>query len=130
VLHSDGQFLEHEWRLSSGADPARIKLDLPPGTSAETRADGALEIHSHDTTILWRKPAASQKTGAATIQIDAAYRVDSHTVSLRLGNYRRDLPLTIDPVIDFPTSSTATATTAPGRSASTPPATSTSPGRQ
>jgi len=101
VLHSDGQFLEHEWRLSSGADPARIKLDLPPGTSAETRADGALEIHSHDTTILWRKPAASQKTGAATIQIDAAYRVDSHTVSLRLGNYRRDLPLTIDPVIDF-----------------------------
>jgi uncharacterized protein (TIGR03437 family) len=93
--------LEHDWYVAASADPARIKLTFSRNVRADVDSNGALVLSSGVAKIIWRKPVASQDTKKGVGQVEATYALIGQNISLNIGNYHRDRPLTIDPVIDF-----------------------------
>lgn len=90
--------VEFDFLLAPQADPSAIRLRVP----ADARIDrsGALVLAG---TVL-HAPLAWQEVAGQRVPVDARFLPGPrHSVRLTLGAYNRNLPLTIDPVIEFAT---------------------------
>lgn len=93
--------MEHDWKLAAGADASAIVLSLEGTASAHLESNGDLELRSGELSVLWRAPNSYQLLGSFRLPVESRYVVQGRRISLQLGSYRHNLPLTIDPLIDL-----------------------------
>ncbi|GAB3859872.1 hypothetical protein GCM10028822_37140 [Hymenobacter terrigena] len=105
VYESTDQQLEYDFELAAGADPAAIVLRHDGAEKVQLDINGNLLLQTSVGRITERAPQAWQTDAAGQRQAVACrYRLAADgTVRFALGNYNRQLPLTIDPVVVFST---------------------------
>jgi uncharacterized protein (TIGR03437 family) len=101
VVHTDAGSVEHDWKLAPGVDPRAIVMLLDGAASARVTSAGDLLLRSGQLSVAWKAPQAYQDVAGIPRRVQAGYRLQGQRIALQIGPHRRDLPLVIDPVIDF-----------------------------
>jgi|GEM_PF-1336348 len=102
--YGNGERLEYDFIVAPGADVASIALRLHGADQATVDADGNLHIHSGDRQVLQHKPIVYQQTAQGRKVVDARYTIaGKDLVQFAVADYDRNLPLVIDPVVEFAT---------------------------
>lgn len=97
VYYSNGRELEFDLLVSPGADPSVIVLEFR-GAQPSLLPDGSLSLNGR---IRQRPPVSWQLAGGRKIPVESRYVIEGHAVRFALGAYDPQLPLIIDPVIDW-----------------------------
>jgi hypothetical protein len=98
VYHASQGEMEFDFLLAPGADPSRIRMRVPAGVSID--ASGSLALGA----ARFHAPAAWQTRGGRREPVSVRFALDRRRrVRFKLGPYDAQLPLTIDPVIQFAT---------------------------
>ena len=103
LFYGNGDSLEHDFRLSAGADPKKIRLHFKGADNVRIDARGDLQIQVAAERLTLRRPVAYQEIdGRRSVQADFALDKDG-TIRFRIGDYDRNQLLVIDPVFTFST---------------------------
>ena len=90
------------WTLAPGADPAAIRLRY--NRAVKLTEAGELGIAFDTGAMTESRPVAWQEVDGARLPVEVAFvRLDDDVVGFRVGSYRADLPLTIDPTLTWNT---------------------------
>ena len=96
LYHGDGRQIEFDFVIAPHAHPERIAMRFP--NDVRLSSSGELTVGP----IALRRPVAWQTIDGQREAVEVRFALhDHHDVSFSLGNYRSDLPLTIDPVMNF-----------------------------
>lgn len=107
VYSGSGRHLKYTMVLAAGADASLIRLRYRGATSVQRTAGGRLEVSTPVATLLEEKPYVYQDIEGRRVEVAADYVVEPATdaggwsYSFRLGAYRRDLPLILDPFFRY-----------------------------
>lgn len=103
----DGQ-LKYDLVLAPGADADQIQFEYKGQDKLELKNDELL-IYTSLGMVIEEKPFAYQMINGKQQEVLCAYVLEEDVLSFRLGTYRSDLPLVIDPTLVFSTFSGSTA---------------------
>ncbi len=104
VYRGDGGRLKSEFHVSAGADPCRIVWRYEGVTGIRVDRLGELVISTHFGELREHRPEAYQTVSGRRVTVRAAYRLlNELTVGFEIGDYDRNLPLVIDPLLAFST---------------------------
>ncbi len=102
-LHG-GDRLEFDFVVDPNADPSQIALEFSGMERLTLDDSGNLILETGVGTLRQHRPAAYQIIDGTRQMVHCHYRIgEEGRVTLDMGEYRRDLPLVIDPVVDFAT---------------------------
>jgi Beta-propeller repeat len=102
VFHASTGQLEYDLIVAPGADPGVIRLRIGGSQPVRLTPAGDIAIQLGDATLLQKLPVAYQDGADGRTSVDASYQLeDSGEIRLRLGDYDRSRPLTIDPVLSY-----------------------------
>lgn len=94
--------LEYDFLLQPGAAVAQIHFRITGADNVHVDESGNLVLKIGNEEISQHKPAAYQENNGARKDIQAAYHLNADgSVGFALANYDHNLPLVIDPVLDF-----------------------------
>jgi gliding motility-associated-like protein len=99
---SDRNNFRYDFRVDPGADPKQILMQFE-GQNSLSILEEQLVIHTQGGNIMQRPPYAYQIVGGHQKKIQCSYILKNDLVSLKLGDYDRNLPLIIDPTLVFAT---------------------------
>ena len=92
--------LEYDLRVSPGSDLGSVTLRANDSSHLRLDARGNLLVRLADREVLMRKPEIYQPDGTRKIPVQGGYRLlGDNSFGFRVGPYRADLPLIIDPSI-------------------------------
>lgn len=104
VYYGSDAALEYDIVVQPGADPGRVVLEFDGVRKLEVDARGDLVIHGPSTTVHQRKPVVYQQVGGARLPVAGRYVIRGpRQVGFEVADYRRDLALVIDPIVDTTT---------------------------
>jgi uncharacterized protein (TIGR03437 family) len=105
LKHPFAANLEQDFEIEPGADPTSIRMRFDGADSVRVNEVGALEIRTGEQTIVWRQPNVYQWNALRLRKpVAARYRLgEDGAATFQLGDYDRQRPLVIDPVITFST---------------------------
>lgn len=104
VWHGAGQQLEHDFRLSPGADPAQIRLSFDGPQRMTIDRNGALVLQTDGGELRLLKPVAWQEVDGKRREVACDYRLGkANQIEFRIGEYDRGRALVIDPVLSYST---------------------------
>ncbi len=104
IFHGSGDSLEQDFRISPGADTARLRFSILGAEKISLTASGDLDVYLHGDTLTLQKPHAYQESPHARETVESSFVLNSdETVQFRLGRYDRNRELVIDPVFGFST---------------------------
>ncbi|MEZ5351932.1 MAG: hypothetical protein R2762_04795 [Bryobacteraceae bacterium] len=95
--------LEYDFVVGPGADPSHIRLEIKGAKDLRVAVNGDLQVSTALGNIYHRRPSVYQTVEGRKVPVAANYRMKDGIVGFELGGYRRDLPLVIDPIIDYST---------------------------
>jgi hypothetical protein len=99
---SNGQELEHDFRVDPGTDSSQIAFRLGEGSQIKLSPAGDIEIQSAHGVLTLRKPVAYQTLADKRHNVDAKFLLSSDgAVHFAIGSYDTRSPLVIDPVFVF-----------------------------
>jgi len=94
--------LEYDFLLQPGVPADQIHFRIEGADNVRVDEAGNLVLKIGDEEIRQHKPVAYQETGGARKEVQAAYHLNADgSVGFALAGYDRNLPLVIDPVLDF-----------------------------
>ena len=103
LFYGNGDSLEHDFRLSPGADPEQISLRFKGADKLEIDVHGDLQVHAAGGQLTLRRPVAYQEIGGRK-SVNASFSLAKDSiVRFRVGDYDRAHSLVIDPVFTFST---------------------------
>jgi HYDIN/CFA65/VesB family protein/ASPM-SPD-2-Hydin domain-containing protein/beta-propeller repeat-containing protein len=103
LFYGNGDSLEHDFKLSAGADSGEIALRFKGADKLQVDADGNLEVKAGGGLLTLRRPVAYQEIDGRK-SVDASFALDKNgTIRFRVGAYDHSQPLVIDPVFTFST---------------------------
>ncbi|HXA85012.1 MAG TPA: SBBP repeat-containing protein, partial [Candidatus Dormibacteraeota bacterium] len=103
VFYGNGELLEHDFVVETGAAPKQIAFDIDGAQKVELLPNGDLVIHIDGGEVNFKKPAAYQQINSERKHVAAGFRLNGNRVSFKLGRYDHRHSLTIDPVLVFST---------------------------
>jgi hypothetical protein len=104
VFYGSQQKLEYDFNLAAGVNPEIIAIRFDGAEKISLDPQGALVVKLDGGEMLQHPPVAYQVAGDSRHAVPAGYKiVDAHTVTFALGNFDRNLPLVIDPVLSYST---------------------------
>jgi hypothetical protein len=104
VFHGSGDNLEHDFKVSPGADPKRPRFSIIGAKTVSLAASGDLDVSLSSGTLEFQKPFAYQDVAGRRETVECSFILDSdRTVRFELGPYDRHRELVIDPVFSFST---------------------------
>jgi hypothetical protein len=104
VYYGNQKRLEYDFAIAPGANPDVIAIRFDGMDKISVSAQGELVLKSGRDEIRQPAPAIYQTVGGALKEIGGGYKIlDPHTVAFTVGQYDRDLPLVIDPILGFAT---------------------------
>jgi uncharacterized repeat protein (TIGR01451 family) len=93
--------LEHDFVVAPGADPNAIAIGWRDSDGVVPDQDGGLILHTKTGDLTLRSPTVYQTTGGKRRTIPATYLLVNNLIRFKLGNYDRNAPLVIDPVLQY-----------------------------
>ena len=106
VYYGSQRNFEYDFKVAPGADPALIHLSFQSARGRaplQLDADGDLIIHTPAGEMRQLRPFAYQEVDGARKQIAARYVLKGSLVTFALGEYDKNKPLIIDPVLSYST---------------------------
>lgn len=104
VYYGNQGELEYDLVVKPGGDPASIELAFEGADEIRVDDGGDLLLRTALGEIRWKKPLAFQEADGVRRPVATGYLLrDRGRVAFRIAPYRRDLPLTIDPVLVWAT---------------------------
>ncbi len=107
VFYGTQHQLEYDFIVAPHADPQQIKLAFDGADQIHITENGDLLLAINGRQLCMHKPIVYQETIGARREISAEFvigvRGDDSAVGFRLGEYDLNLPLVIDPVVDYST---------------------------
>src|SRR5690606_31311386 len=104
VYYGNQSRLEYDFVVSPEADPEKIaiRFDGPEKLRVNAQGDLILSVGNHE--IAQPRPVMYQELGGSRRTIEGEYRfLDARTIGFFIGDYDKNLPLVIDPVLSFST---------------------------
>lgn len=108
VLYQSDNNIEYDVVVQPYADPSQFVM-VYEGVKSLSLVAGSLVINNFVSRITELSPKAFQVIDGDTIFVPCNFVLHKNQVSFDVGAYRRDLPLTIDPVVVFSSFSGSTA---------------------
>ena len=102
-LKAYGKTVEKVFTVNPGADPEKIKLKIEGTESLSILANGKLGLKKGAETICFSKPVAFQEVNGIRENINVAYQLHADTYGFIIGDYNREYPLVIDPILSYST---------------------------
>lgn len=99
--------LEYDFLVAPGALTPDLHLRIEGANAVELDTNGNLRVERAGRTLLQHPPRVYQGEGAARRELDARYvfsdggRSDGHRVDILIDNYDPELPLLVDPILEF-----------------------------
>ena len=94
--------MEYDFIVSPGADVRQIRMRFAGAESIEIDRRGDLLLQAQDWELRQRRPVIYQLTNGERVEIDGSYSLaPDGLVTLQVSDYRTDIPLAIDPVVDW-----------------------------
>ncbi len=105
VYYSNGTSLEYDFEVAVGANPAAIAVHIDGASGLDINSAGHLVIATDLGQVIEQAPVVYQPDGATKVPVAAAFTmIDNHTYGFDLpAGYNPNLPLVIDPVIEYST---------------------------
>ena len=105
VYYSNGTSLEYDFEVAAGANPADIRVHIDGAASLNINASGHLVISTDLGQIIEQDPVVYQPDGTARIPVEAQFMLhDDNSFGFALPQgYNPELPLVIDPVVEYST---------------------------
>lgn len=95
-----GNNVEKIFTVSAKANPEDIKINIDGIDKMSINNKGQLEIQKNSTMMAMSQPIAYQEIGGKKQYVEVAYKpLDTHSYGFKIGSYREDQPLVIDPII-------------------------------
>ncbi len=99
IYYGSGSTLEYDFHVQPGARPDAIAFTLSGAKPTLKNGDLLLSTPAGD--IVQRRPVAWQEDKGKRIPVAASFDLRDNEVRFRLGPYRKDLKLIIDPAIQW-----------------------------
>ena len=99
MWRSRGADLEYEFLVAAGADPRNIRVRFRGVSRFLIDEQGDLELETPGGKIRHRKPVAWQDVAGVRRDVRIEFSLRGATAAFRLGEYDRQRPLWIDPVV-------------------------------
>jgi hypothetical protein len=104
IFHGSGDNLEHDFRISPGTDPAKLRFAISGADRISLAASGDLDVDLPGSTLVFQKPHAYQELAHGRETVESSFVLNSDdTAQFRLGSYDRSRELVVDPVFGFST---------------------------
>lgn len=95
-----GNNVEKIFTLSSQANPDDIQMKVDGVDKMTINDQGQLELHKNSTMMAMSQPVAYQEISGEKQYVEVAYKtLNDNSYGFKIGAYREDQPLIIDPVI-------------------------------
>jgi Beta-propeller repeat len=103
VYYGTQREIEYDFVVNPGASPSRIALGFDGVDALAIKDNGDLELIHGGQPLVLRAPRAYQTIAGRQVTVDSSYRIDDATrqVSLTVGDYDREQPLVIDPILSY-----------------------------
>ena len=96
--------LEYDFAVAPRVDPSELRFEIQGAERLRITQSGDLELSTNGGTVVLRRPIAYQRIGELRSLVRVSYfRVGRNRFGFRLGAYRRNQPLVIDPVLTYST---------------------------
>jgi hypothetical protein len=104
VFYGNQRRLEYDFIVAPGADPKAIHLSLEGARNLRLNSQGDLLVGVSGGDVAFRKPVVYQEFQGQRREVKADYKLGSHhRVSFSVGDYDRNSPLIVDPVLVYST---------------------------
>lgn len=104
VVHGQQGVAEFDFHVAPGADPRQIAYRFDEGSTVNLLPTGQLLVERDGRHFTQRPPLAWQDADGVRVHVPVAFRLSATgEVGFALGAYRADLPLVIDPTVEFAT---------------------------
>jgi hypothetical protein len=104
LYYGNQQELEHDFIVSPGADPSQIAMRLEGARSTKIDARGDLILSIEGGEVVLEKPSIYQAVAGSRREISGGYVLrPTGEVAFTIGEYDRNQPLVIDPVLAYST---------------------------
>ncbi len=104
AFYGDQRQLEYDMIAAPGADPRNITLGFRGATRVAVSSRGDLIVHTPVGLLRQRRPYAYQERDGVRQRVDSRYILKGkRRVGFELGEYDRERPLIIDPVLAYST---------------------------
>jgi hypothetical protein len=104
VFYGNQRRLEYDFIVAPGADPKAINLSVEGARKLRLSSQGDLLVSVSDGEVVFKKPVVYQESRGQRREIEAAYTLGSnHRVNFSVGQYDRNSPLIVDPVLVYST---------------------------
>jgi uncharacterized protein (TIGR03437 family) len=108
IYYGADRRLEYDFIVAPGADPASIRLKFSGASSLAVDASGDLVLRTAGGEIRMRKPVIYQEANGGRTTVEGRYSIRNPQSAIRkqevgfeLGDYDRERPLVIDPVLSY-----------------------------
>lgn len=103
AYYGDGERLEYDFELRSGANPGLIRMRFEGADGIAVNESGDLILKLGASEIVQRAPVVYQKSAAGEVAaVESRYRLlDKGEIGVALGAYDRSRPLVIDPAVMY-----------------------------
>jgi hypothetical protein len=104
VYYGNQENIEYDFAISPGADPRKIALAIEGDVqSIDNDGAGNLNIQTSSGAVQLRRPRTYQKLASGTREIPTSYSIEKSVVRLEVGEYDKERPLIVDPVLVYST---------------------------
>ncbi len=104
VFYGRGTSFEYDFVVAPQADVSRVTLRFENYRRLSIDDDGNLVLETGSGTVRQRRPVAYQSVNGKRVGVVASYSIGTNgDVQMRIGSYDPNLPLIIDPTVDFST---------------------------
>ncbi len=103
VFYGNQRQLEYDFKVAPQSDPRQIELTFDGADKLELSEQGDLLIDLTDDQLMMRKPVTYQLVNGQQQFIETSFSIRNQAVGFEIGDYDHNLPLVIDPVVDYST---------------------------
>ncbi|MEO8024838.1 MAG: SBBP repeat-containing protein [Bryobacteraceae bacterium] len=104
VFYGNGDELEYDWVVASGADLSQIRMKVEGARSVKADGAGNLLIDTTSGQLRQKRPVIYQESGGGRIQVDGRFHVvDGNEIRFAVAKYDRSKELVIDPTLVYST---------------------------
>ncbi len=104
VFYGNGNHLEHDFIVKPGADYRQIRMHFPAKTQVQIEEDGALAMNFAGALLRMQAPTIYQNVNGKKLQRHGTFQVlPNGDIGFAVASYDPRFDLVIDPVIDFST---------------------------
>ncbi len=103
VFYGNQRQLEYDFKVAPQSNARQIEITFDGADKLELSEQGDLLIRLSDDQLVMHKPVTYQLVNGQRQFIETSFSIRNQAVGFEVGDYDHNLPLVIDPVVDYST---------------------------